>query len=169
MSCGSSGKHGKSRFLPGSCRSQKEEEMSDIKMFCTKDMLINIPDVGVTAFDAWENYEALNRFFGTIDPGYMCPKEEYFDGFDQSTWEDYVIYEDGKIAARAAIWMYSDEAWEVAGVHTLPSYRRRGYGKALVGFCTAEILRRGRRATCTTGEDNIAMLTTAKAVGFQQI
>lgn len=143
--------------------------MNYIKLFCTRAMMIGETDGRVTVFDAWENYDMLNGFFCSIDKSYMRPKEEYFDGFDQSTWKDYVILEDGKIVARAAVWMYSEEAWEVAGVHTLPAYRRRGYGEALVRFCTAEIVRRGRKATCTTGEDTAAMINTAKAVGFQQI
>lgn len=61
------------------------------------------------------------------------------------------------------------DAWEVAGVLTRPAYRRQGYGEAVTRFCTAKIVERGRKATCTTGGDNTAMINTMKAVGFQPI
>jgi hypothetical protein len=67
----------------------------------------------VLAFDAYENYELLNEFFGSFDKNLMCSKEEYFDdGIDYDTWDDYVIWDDGKIVARAGIWKYSQTAEE---------------------------------------------------------
>jgi RimJ/RimL family protein N-acetyltransferase len=74
-----------------------------------------------------------------------------------------------RLLAIAAVWRYSETAWEAAAVRTQPDARRRGYAKAAVSFVTAHILDSGRRATCTTGADNVAMQRTAESVGFIRI
>jgi len=71
-----------------------------------------------------------------------------------------------RLLSIAAVWRYSETAWEVAAVRTQPDARRQGYAKAAVSFVTAHILDSGRRATCTTGADNVAMQRTAESVGF---
>jgi RimJ/RimL family protein N-acetyltransferase len=77
-----------------------------------------------------------------------------------------VVVEGTRLLAIAAVWRYSETTWEVAAVRTQPDARRRGYSKAAVSFVTAFILDSGRRATCTTGADNLAMQRTAESVGF---
>lgn len=141
----------------------------DIKFQCTKDSFKGSTHNCVLEFDASENYEQLNEYFGSFDKSLMCSKEEYFDGFDYGTWDDYVIFEDGKIVCRAAIWKYSQTAWEVAAVSTLPEYRCKGYGENIVSHCTAIILNNGKRATCTTSDTNIAMRRTVEKVGFMEM
>lgn len=141
----------------------------EVTFICTKDFFNGNVDNAVSKFDAYANYDLLNKFFGMHDKSLMCPKEEYFDGFDYSTWDDYVIMEDGKIVARAGIWKYSDEAWEVAGVSTLPQYRQQGYGEKVVRHCIAVILSNEKIATCTTQENNTAMIKTAQKAGFRII
>jgi RimJ/RimL family protein N-acetyltransferase len=79
------------------------------------------------------------------------------------------VIEDGRILSIAAVWRYSDEAWEAAAVSTRPDARRRGCAASVVSFATAHILDSGRRATCTTAADNLAMQRTAEAVGFRRI
>lgn len=74
-----------------------------------------------------------------------------------------------RLLAVAAVWHYSQTAWEVAAVRTQPDARRRGYAKSVVSFITAHILEAGRRATCTTEDDNLAMQKTAESVGFVRI
>lgn len=76
------------------------------------------------------------------------------------------ITEDSAIVAIAAAWKYSEEAWEVAAVGVAESHRRQGLGRAVVSFVTEHILSSGRLATCTTGENNEAMIQTARSVGF---
>jgi GNAT superfamily N-acetyltransferase len=75
----------------------------------------------------------------------------------------------GRIRAIAAVWRYSVSAWEVAAVRTLPEARRQGYAKVVVSFVTAHILDAGKRPTCTTAWDNMAMQRTAESVGFYRI
>jgi RimJ/RimL family protein N-acetyltransferase len=74
-----------------------------------------------------------------------------------------------RLLAIAAVWRYSETAWEAAAVRTRPDARRRGYAKAVLSFVTAFILDSGRRATCTTGRANLAMQKTAESIGFVQI
>jgi GNAT superfamily N-acetyltransferase len=76
------------------------------------------------------------------------------------------LIEAQQAVALAAVWRYSDDAWEAAAVRTRPEFRRRGYGRAVVSFVTAHILAAGRVATCHTGADNAAMIGTAERVGF---
>ncbi len=66
----------------------------------------------------------------------------------------------------AAIWRYSNEAWELAAVSTRPEFRQRGYGQSVASFVTAAILGQGRLATCLTAGDNTAMRRTAESIGF---
>ena len=80
----------------------------------------------------------------------------------------YVIWDNGKIVSRAAIWKYSQTKWEVAAVSSLPEYRGKGYGEMLVGHCTAIILSHGKVATCTTNDTNIAIRGLLEKVGFTE-
>lgn len=78
------------------------------------------------------------------------------------------VIEEGKIIARAAVWRYSDTAWELAAVFVREDHQRRGYGKSVCSCATATILDAGRIATCHTRTDNLAMRRTAESIGFQQ-
>jgi RimJ/RimL family protein N-acetyltransferase len=74
-----------------------------------------------------------------------------------------------RLLSIAAVWRYSETAWEAAAVRTRPGARRRGYAQCVVSFATAYILDCGRRATCTTSLDNLAMQKTAESVGYARI
>jgi RimJ/RimL family protein N-acetyltransferase len=76
------------------------------------------------------------------------------------------VVEGETLVACAAVWRYSDAAWEVAAVCTREAYRRQGYGRAVVSFATAHILAQGRVATCHTAVTNLAMRRVAARVGF---
>ncbi|MBQ6795099.1 MAG: GNAT family N-acetyltransferase [Clostridia bacterium] len=78
-----------------------------------------------------------------------------------------MIIEDGEIISRAGIWKVNEEFWEVAGVSTLPEYRKQGYGEAVVRSCIAKILENEKVATCTTKTTNIPMINTAIKAGFK--
>jgi predicted GNAT family acetyltransferase len=94
----------------------------------------------------------------------------------RQTWEEAhalgyryaALVQEDQILSCAAAWRYSDHAWEVAAVGTLPSFRRQGYATRVVAFVTAYILAAGRVATCHTAEDNVAMRATARRVGFRE-
>ena len=48
------------------------------------------------------------------------------------------IIEHGQLQAMAAVWRYSDAAWEVASVYTRPEARGRGYAQAVVSLAIVE-------------------------------
>lgn len=75
-------------------------------------------------------------------------------------------FDQGRAVSIAAVWRCSDGTWEVAAVHTLPDCRRRGHARSVVSHATRHILDSGRVATCTTDDDNAAMIATAESVGF---
>jgi predicted GNAT family acetyltransferase len=79
------------------------------------------------------------------------------------------VVQQGRLFAIAAVWRYSETAWEAAAVRTRVDARRHGYAQAVVSFVTAYILDCGRRATCTTAQENVAMQRTAESIGFVRI
>ena len=139
-----------------------------IDFICTKlDKRRGADDPLVRAFDAWENYDELCAFYDSCPECQSFPEEEYFSEGSQDHWEDYVIYADGVIAARAGIWKEDDTHWEVAGVITRPEYRGRGYAQRLVRYCVNRILENGKTAVLTTRETNKAMIQAAQRAGFE--
>ena len=133
---------------------------------CTKDTFRGTLDASAGSFDASENYELIVAFYDSCPECQSFPKEEYFAGGWYDNWEDYVIWEDGKIAARAGIRKVSEEAWEVAGVITRPEYRGKGYSARLVSHCIAIILDHGKTAILSTAETNHSMIRAARKAGF---
>ena len=72
------------------------------------------------------------------------------------------------IIARAAVWAYSDTAWELAAVMTQPDHCGHGSARAVCSFATAQILAAGRTATCHTALTNTAMLRVAERLGYRR-
>jgi RimJ/RimL family protein N-acetyltransferase len=79
------------------------------------------------------------------------------------------LIECGQAVARAGVWRCSERAWEAVAVRTVPAFRRRGHGQAVVSYVTRSILQAGRLAMCTTAADNEAMLRTAESVGYRRL
>jgi predicted GNAT family acetyltransferase len=79
------------------------------------------------------------------------------------------ILEGGRIISLAGVWRFSQDCWEVVAVSTLENCRRKGYSRSIVAFITSYILKSGRLATCSTDDDNIAMIATASSVGFRPV
>lgn len=137
-----------------------------LNFICTRDSFRGGQDISVVPFDADADYALLTAFYDSCPECQSFPKEEYFDGDWYANWEDHVIWSDGRIAARAGIWKFSNDRWEVAGVITRPEYRLQGYSTRLVAHCTARILQQGKVAFLSTAETNHAMQRVAAKVGF---
>ena len=137
-----------------------------LNFICTKDTFIGTLDASVESFNAYENYGLIAAFYDSCPECQSFPKEEYFDGDWYKNWEDYVIWEDSRIAARAGIRKINDKTWEVAGVITRPEYRQKGYSERLVSYCLSKIFEQGKVAILSTAETNYAMIRVAKKVGF---
>ena len=140
--------------------------MKYLDFICTKEMSRGKRDEFVTEFDAEQNYERLTEFYDSCPECESFPREEYFSGGWYDNWTDYVIWEDGRIAARAGIWRNSETEWEVAGVITRPEYRGRGYSARLAAHCIALITEQGRTAILSTAETNHPMIAAAERAGF---
>lgn len=137
-----------------------------LNFICTKDTFNGASDESVASFEAFKNYETITAFYDSCPECQSFSKEEYFDGDWYDNWEDYVIWKDDKIAARAGIWKIDDKTWEVAGVITRPEYRQKGYSERLVSYCISKILEQGKVAILSTAETNYAMIRVAKKAGF---
>lgn len=97
-----------------------------------------------------------------------------FSWADAVTWKesgftDAGIIERGVLVSRAALWTYSEDAWELAGVFTVPSARGAGLSRSVCTFVTSAILEAGRLATCHTGPRNVAMRRLAESLGYKLI
>jgi len=111
----------------------------------------------------WEqDYPMVQDFWPTQTPeGWQEAREEGF--------QYCAVIEHGQLQAMAAVWRYSEAAWEVASVYTRPEARQRGYAQAVVSFVIAAILRAGKRATCSAGSNNLAMQRVAERIGFHRV
>ena len=107
-----------------------------------------------------EDFVAVNKFW--FQPLSM---EEWLS-FRDMQYRYCAVIESASICSIAALWRYSDSAWEVAAVKTSPEHQRRGLGKSVVSFVTRAILAEGRLATCLTASENLPMQKTAQSVGF---
>ena len=133
---------------------------------CTKEMFCGRRDSAVSEFDAYENYDVITEFYDSTPECQSFPKEEYFSGNWYDNWVDYVIWEDGRIAARAGVWKLDGKEWEVTGVITRPEYRGKGYSARLVAHCIAVIVEQGKTAILSTAETNVSMIAAAQKAGF---
>ncbi len=59
-----------------------------------------------------------------------------------------------------------EPVWEIAGVHTVPSYRRRGLARRVIEAALSELLGRGLIPRYQVHEDNLPSLRLAEAVGL---
>lgn len=137
-----------------------------LDFICTKDVFSGSQDPSIVEFDAYEYYNIITELYDSCPECQSFPKEEYFEGDWYDKWVDYVIWEDGRIAARAGIWKLSEKEWEVAGVITRPEYRQKGYSVRIVSHCVSKILEQGKTAILSTAETNYPMIGAAKKAGF---
>jgi GNAT superfamily N-acetyltransferase len=72
----------------------------------------------------------------------------------------------GEVAGMAAAAADCDVMWQI-GVDTLPAYRNRGIGKAMVSAVTEVIFQKGILPYYSTAISNIASISTALALGYR--
>ena len=140
--------------------------MSYLNFVCTKERFRGSEDEAVSEFDAYENYDAITELYDSCPECESFTKEEYFSGDWYENWVDYVIWENGRIAARAGVWKLNEKEWEVAGVITRPEYREKGYSTRIVAHCIAVIVEQGKTAILSTAETNEPMIAAAQKAGF---
>lgn len=137
-----------------------------IELVCDRDSFVPRRDSRVRWLDWDADYPLAKRAWAEV--GLALTIEDWHNARD-SGYTYCGIVEDGVLVSVAAVWTYSDRAWEVAAVRTNADHRCRGLATAVVSFVTEHILSNGRLATCHTGRDNRAMQKTAQAVGFMVV
>ena len=137
-----------------------------IHLACTPADFVAQDASGVRWLDRVADYALARELWVAL--GHALSEQDWGEAHDLG-YTYAALVEAGKIASIAAVWRYSEPAWEVAAVSTRPEYRRRGYSTRVVAFVTTHILQHGRLATCTTRDDNAAMLATARRVGFRVV
>ena len=96
------------------------------------------------------------------------PSREDWEAWHQEGYRYCGLVRGPAILTRAAVWSYSDTAWELAAVMTQPDHRGQGYARLVCSFATAQILAAGRTATCHTAATNTAMLRVAEHLGYRR-
>lgn len=74
-----------------------------------------------------------------------------------------------KMAGRACVEKYSQNAWEIADVRVAKPYRNQGYASILCRFVMSYILSEGKTATIRTEDDNYAMQKVIEKLGFTKM
>ena len=93
---------------------------------------------------------------------------------EQNTWDTIykeetiycLLFENGIPVARACVEKYSDNAWEVADVRVVQSFRNRGFAREVCSFVLQYILDNNRNATIRTELDNEPMKRVIAKLGF---
>ena len=138
--------------------------MTYIHLICTQATFRPSPISKIRWLNQAQDYFLASEFW----PADVPLRQSDWDEAHAQGYQFCALIENEHILSLAAEWRYSEQRWEVAGVQTHPSYRRRGYAKATVSFVTEHILAQGRVATCTIEANNTGMICTAQSVGFER-
>ncbi len=90
---------------------------------------------------------------------------------EQRIWDE--VYEEGTLycllfekGVRACVEKYSEEAWEIADVRVVQSFRNRGFACEVCSFVLQYILDNNKNATIRTEADNYPMQRVIEKLGF---
>lgn len=133
---------------------------------CTKETIIPVDSSGVRWLDPNADCERAIAYWAEL--GHVLRQGTWLQAHGHGyRYAGLVRCE--RVLSCSAVWRFSEECWELAAVTTLESHRRRGYAKQTASFVTAHILEEGRSASCSTNDDNMAMIATAESVGYRRI
>ena len=138
---------------------------ADLLLVCTTSTFKGKIDPRVRWLGQNDDYPLASEFWEAH--GHAL-KREVWDQIHDEGFRYCGLIEDEVMAARAAVWPYSQTTWELAAVVTRDGCRQRGYGTAVCSFVTAYILDSGRTATCHTQPDNWTMQRVALSLGYQR-
>ena len=133
---------------------------------CSKEDLVPIVWGNVRWLDQTVDYELAKHYWQAL--GYPLSQRTWRSAHEYG-YRYAAIIKNDQIISCAGEWRFSEDCGEIAAVSTLEQYRRRGASKQVVAFITDYILSKGKTATCSTDDDNIAMIATAKSVGYREI
>ena len=133
-----------------------------VKLYCDEHTYIRIADEHVRKITHDTAADAIARLRSVDVPGDV----DYLMADDAA----FAYYVEDRPVAFAATHPMGDMSAGIGNimVGTLESYRRRGYGKAVVSATTGELLRQGSVTVWGAYADNIPAIKTASSVGFQR-
>ena len=110
---------------------------SDLTYVCDVQSFRPAQTRDVRWLDVEEDFAVLQHFHETRDPS-----GKPFTWADAVKWKDRGftdagIIEGGVLVSRAALWTYSEDAWELAGVFTIPTARGAGRSRSACTFVTS--------------------------------
>ena len=76
------------------------------------------------------------------------------------------LFFDGKMVARACVEKYSNDAWEIADVRVVKTFRNKGFAYAVCSYVLHYILNNKIIQTIRTEEDNYSMQKVISKLGF---
>lgn len=80
-----------------------------------------------------------------------------------------LLFEKGMPVARACVEKYSKEAWEVADVRVVKSFRNRGFAYEVCMYVLQYILDNNKNATIRTEAGNCPMQRVIEKLGFTSL
>ncbi|MBN1937809.1 MAG: GNAT family N-acetyltransferase [Anaerolineae bacterium] len=93
--------------------------------------------------------------------------EEVADYFVRGTFAA-TVYEQGDPVSTCFCFPNYGTVWEIAGVHTITSHRRRGLARRVVAAALNELLGRGLVPRYQVYEDNLPSIRLAEAMGLER-
>jgi ribosomal protein S18 acetylase RimI-like enzyme len=77
------------------------------------------------------------------------------------------VFESGKIVSMGTTIVRTDHVWDLAGIETLPDYRRRGLATEVVAALSNEAFKNVSTVSLTVLKDNLPALKTYTKLGFE--
>lgn len=116
---------------------------------------------------SWRHDYLVEAFGAASGPQLSARARQELEGRLDHTW---LLVVDGAVVAYQSFNATLPDMVQVGGVWTPPTYRRRGYGRAVVAGALLHAHRGGaRRAILFTNEGNVAAQRAYTALGFARI
>lgn len=149
----------------GACYRLFRVEEPDVGYACDLQSFRPAQSHHVRWLDIDDDFDVLERFHSARDQSRPYTRADAAK-WKETGFRDAGIVEGAVLTSRAALWTYSDDAWELAGVFTSPDARRTGQARSVCTFVTAAILRAEKLATCHTAPSNVPMRRLAESLGY---
>lgn len=95
-------------------------------------------------------------------------REEVDGYFAQGDAVSCTVYQEEQAVASCFAYLNFEPVWEIGGVYTLPTERRKGYGASVVTSALHALIQRGRVPRYQVHEANHASIGVAERLGLQR-
>ncbi len=92
--------------------------------------------------------------------------QEELHKFFRDGAKSFSIYEADEVVCSCLIYRNFGSIWEIGGVHTIESARRKGYARRVVQASLQEILKQGWRPRYQVDQKNIGSIRLAESLGL---